>query len=160
MSAAGSNVAMLSVALLRHPAGDPRVAEFVDAIERVNGLAERSEGFVWRFPESENDAAAAVGRPLLDGDARAIASFSVWRTVEDLARFVYHTLHGSFYRRRAEWFEAGETSAHVLWPVTPGHVPDITEALDRLEQLKSEGPSEAAFDFGHWRSSTAQTETT
>jgi hypothetical protein len=150
---------MLSVALLRHPEGDPRVAGFFDGVDRVHAIAERSDGFVWRFLESETDAAAAAGRPLLGGDARAISSFSVWRTVEDLERFVYHTLHGSFYRRRAEWFEAGETSAHVLWPVASGHVPDIGEALDRLEQLQSEGPSEAAYDFGHWRQKTAQTET-
>lgn len=45
------HLAHFNWATLKAPVGDPRVAPFVDAVPKVNALAERSPGFVWRSGE-------------------------------------------------------------------------------------------------------------
>jgi hypothetical protein len=35
----------------------------------------------------------------------------------------------------------------VLWWVPAGHIPTADEALDRLDRLRREGPTPAAFTF-------------
>ncbi|MDJ0823297.1 MAG: DUF3291 domain-containing protein [Paracoccaceae bacterium] len=125
--------------------GDPAVAPFVDAVGRVNALAERADGFVWRSGD-EQTRAKAVGWPLFD-DPKVIASFSVWQSPEALKAFVYQTVHGAFYRRRAEWFEPDKGPNYALWWVPEGHIPDFAGARDKVEALIAKGPSEQVFDF-------------
>ena len=131
-------------------ADDPAVAEFIDAVPAVNALATRSPGYVWSMGGGEDAAARAIGRPLAEDGVPVIASFSVWASVEDFDHFVNNTLHGKFLRRRAEWFLPG-TSGMVLWYVDAGHIPDVDEALDRLDQLRAEGPGPDVFTLKHWK---------
>ena len=35
----------------------------------------------------------------------------------------------------------------VLWWVEPGHIPSVAEAIERLERLRRDGPTPAAFTF-------------
>lgn len=143
------NIAHFNYGVMIAPKGDPLVAEFVDRIPLVHAAAERSDGFVWRFPGDEAEEAAAIGRPIA-GSKPTICSFSVWRTVENFEHFLHKTVHGNFLRRRETWFVPGR-SEMVLWNVADGHVPDIVEALDRLEQLREEGPGLAVFTLSSWR---------
>ena len=46
---AGTHLAQLNVGHARFPTDDPRMAEFMGALDAVNALAERSPGFVWRL---------------------------------------------------------------------------------------------------------------
>jgi hypothetical protein len=50
-------------------------------------------------------------------------------------------------RRRREWFERMSEAFMVLWWVPRGHRPGIAEAIARLEMLRREGPTPAAFSF-------------
>jgi len=111
MSYPTRHLAHFSWGTLRAPADDPQVIPFAEAIPRVNSQAEASPGFVWRY-----------------GDERIIASYSIWETPEALKAFVYQGSHGTFYNRRAEWFDQDAPRGYVLWWVAPGHRPDITEA--------------------------------
>ena len=43
------HVAELNIGRLNYPIDDPRMAAFVDNLGRVNALAERMPGFVWRL---------------------------------------------------------------------------------------------------------------
>jgi hypothetical protein len=43
------HLAQINIARLRHPEGDPRVADFFANLDRVNAAAERMPGFVWRL---------------------------------------------------------------------------------------------------------------
>lgn len=140
------HLAHFNWATLRAPVGDPLVAGFVDAVDRVNGIAERSPGFVWRLGD-EGSAAIRIGWPLFIEDQRVIASFSVWERPEDLKSFVYKTVHGAFFRRREEWFEPGTRFNYALWWIAPGHVPDIAEARERVDTLVANGPSTEVFTF-------------
>jgi len=43
------NLAQLNIATLLHPIDHPAIKEFVDNLDRINLLAEKSKGFVWRL---------------------------------------------------------------------------------------------------------------
>ena len=149
-------VAELNIGRLLYPVDDPRIADFVNNLARVNELAERMPGFVWRLvSESTNDNALDV-RPF--ADPTLAVNMSVWQRVEDLEQFVWKTVHQRFYARKAEWFEALASHHLVMWFVEDGHIPSLAEAKARLDHLQRHGNSDVAFDWSHldhvklWRS--------
>jgi Domain of unknown function (DUF3291) len=134
------HLAQFNIARIKYPLDDPRMKEFVDNVERVNGLAEKIEGFVWRL----QDASGNAMNMLVYDDPRILPNLTLWESVEALERFVFRTLHSRFYGRREEWFEPIKTPL-VLWWVPAGHRPPLSEGVERLEHLKAHGPSEHAF---------------
>ena len=48
---------------------------------------------------------------------------------------------------RRQWFARPDAAYQVLWWVPVGHVPTAEEGLARLDRLRREGPSAAAFTF-------------
>ena len=50
------HLAQLNIGRLRYPTDDPRMADFMNNLDLVNGLAERSRGFVWRLRDGSNNA--------------------------------------------------------------------------------------------------------
>jgi hypothetical protein len=140
---AGRHLAELNIGRLRHDIDDPRVADFTNNLALVNGIAERSAGFVWRYVDDSGNATNT--RPY--ADPRIIVNFSVWENVESLERFVWQTIHKRFYGRRIEWFEPLEGPSFVLWWVPAGHRPSVQEAVGRLDHLKQHGPSDHAFGW-------------
>ena len=72
---------------------------------------------------------------------------SVWKDVESLNQYVYRSAHAEIMRRRTEWFEKMREMFVVLWWVPVGHRPAIEEAVAKLELLRANGPTEAAFTF-------------
>jgi len=136
------HLAEFNIARIRYPLDDPRMAEFVDNVHRVNTLAEQIDGFVWRL---QDESGHAMNMTVYD-DPSILPNLTVWKTVEALERFVWQTLHGRFYRRREEWFEPMGTPL-VLWWIEAGHKPTMDEGVDRLESLKAFGPCEHAFGW-------------
>jgi hypothetical protein len=139
-------IAHLNVARLRHGWDDPRSAGFVGAIARVNALAERAPGFVWREADGAVEA-ALEGPDAPFGPGVNAATLSVWESAEALRRFTYETVHGAFVGRRAEWFAPLDGPTYVLWPVSERHFPTVAEAAERLAMLRAYGPTAAAFDL-------------
>lgn len=127
--------------------GSSAVAEFEDAIDAVNSLAERSPGFVRNIGGETLDAQVAASEHPLMRNPRLAATLSVWEHPKALDHFVNNTLHGAFLRRRANWFETTDEPNYVMWPIKAGHVPTLEEALERLSLLGENGPSSEAFDF-------------
>src|SRR5437868_7834461 len=74
------HLAQLNIGRLRYPTDDPRVADFMNNLDLVNALAERSEGFVWRLKDDTGNATNI--RPY--GDPQMIVNLSVWESVEAL----------------------------------------------------------------------------
>jgi hypothetical protein len=143
------HLAQLNVGRIRYPLDDLRMADFTTNLALVNGIAERSAGFVWRYVDESGNATDT--RPY--ADPRIIINFSVWESVEALERFVWQTVHKRFYGRRTDWFEHFEGPSVVLWWVPVGHRPGVEEAVARLEYLKKHGPGDHAFD---WQTASAQ----
>ncbi len=127
------------------PAEHPDNADFVNNLDRVNAIAEKQPGFVWRLTGDGNDA---LDVQAFD-DPNIAVNMSVWEDLDSLADFVYRSEdHLAIMRRRAEWFE--KTKVHlVLWWIEAGHLPSLDEAIDRLNTLIAGGPSENAFTFRH-----------
>ena len=121
----------------------PRLADFMANLDRINALAERSPGFVWRL---QSDSGNATDIQVSD-DPRLIINLSVWESVEALAGFAYRTAHSKIMARRAEWFERMERPYLALWWVPAGHRPDVAEAMAKLDRLAERGPSPEAFTF-------------
>ena len=138
------HLAQLNVGRLRAPIDDPIIAEFKDALDRINALADRSPGFVWRLQTEEGNATAL--HPIDDDELVAI-NMSVWESIEALADYVYRSDHTAFLRRRREWFERYGKVYLVLWWIPAGHIPSIDEALARLDDLEVVGPTREAFTF-------------
>jgi hypothetical protein len=136
-------LAQINVARLLHALDDPRIAEFVDNLDRVNALAERSEGFIWRLKDETGNATGIE----FDADPRVIVNMSVWETIEALEAFAYKTMHRRFVQRRKEWFELFGAAYVALWWVEDGHRPDPAEGRHRLAHLDAYGPSPNAFTF-------------
>ena len=142
----GSRIAHFNIARLRHPPGDPRVAEFVDNSKRVNEVATRSKGYVWHLTDGE----ALVTNPEYkgpSGDPRLAFSMSVWESREDFSAFVYKTVHSSFFKRRAEWFEPWSGPNYVMWDFAGEPPIMLEEGWKRLGQLADNGPSASAYDL-------------
>ena len=138
------HLAQLNIGRIRYEIDDPRMADFANNLAMVNGLAERTPGFVWRYIDSSGNSTAT--RPYA-GDPRMAINLSVWESVEALERFVWQTVHKRFYGRRPEWFEHLGESYFVMWWVPAGHRPTVEEAVERLEHLKTHGPSDHAFGW-------------
>lgn len=139
------NLAQLNIGRFRYPTDDPRMADFMNNLDRVNAIAERSDGFVWRLKDDSGNATNF--RPFPDPDMAV--NLSVWRDAESLEHYVWNTVHKQFYRRRAEWFELMGTHHFVMWWVDEGHRPSIEEAKTRLDHLQAHGDSDFAFGWSH-----------
>jgi hypothetical protein len=137
------DLAQLNIGRLVAPTDSPIVAEFMEALDAVNALADESPGFVWRFQTEQGNATAERPFP----DDTILVNFSTWTSVEALSDYVYRSVHAEYLRRRREWFERFEGVGIVLWWVAAGHRPTIDEAIERLEQLQVRGPTASAFTF-------------
>ncbi|MFF3618949.1 DUF3291 domain-containing protein [Streptomyces sp. NPDC002467] len=140
---AATHLAQLNVAALRHPLDDPRITPFVELLDPVNAAADGAPGFVWRLVE-EGEADATGLRPAGDD---VIVNLSVWENQEALWDFAYRSGHLEAMRRRREWFERHVEAHLVLWWVPAGHLPTVGEALERLADLQTHGPTPRAFTF-------------
>jgi len=140
------HLAELNIGRLRAPVDDPRVAEFMANLDRINGLGKRSPGFVWMM-EGSGEPGTGNTENAIGGDPQFVANMSVWESAEALEHFVWNTVHRQFYQRRAEWFEVMGAQHFVMWWVPQGHRPTLDEGLARLERMKAQGASDEAFGW-------------
>ena len=141
-----SRIAHFNVARLLHEPTDPRVAEFVDNTKKVNAVAMRSRGYVWHLA----DDSALVTNPKytgFNGDTRLAYSMSVWETLQDFKAFVHQTVHGTFLKRRTQWFEPWQGPNYVIWNFEGDPPIPLEEGWRRLNFLAENGVSEQAYDF-------------
>jgi len=137
-------LAQLNIGVIKGPIDSPVMAEFVANLDRINALAERTPGFVWRLQTEEGNATAI--RPYPENENMAV-NMSVWKDVDSLRLFVFHSEHVQIMRRRQEWFEKMTEAFLVLWWVPRGHRPGIEEAKAKLEMLRAKGSTAEAFTF-------------
>ena len=138
------HLTQLNIGRILFPMDTPEMSGFKDNLDRINALADSSEGFVWRLVgDGSNDATSL--RPF--DDDTLLVNMSVWQNLEDLKNYVYKSVHTDYLKRRAEWFEKMQDVIVVLWWVPKGHIPTVQEAKERLEHLRTNGSSEFAFSF-------------
>mgnify|MGYP000861075647 FL=1 len=146
---AGQHLAEFNFGTLKHDFDDPRIADFKDNLDLVNGLAQNSRGFVWRMLDDDMQDAQHDAAGVFDGNERTASTLSVWEDFESLSNFVWKTIHRKFFDRRAEWFNAEGNSNFVMWWVDIGHQPTVEEAMDRFNHHKINGDTDFAFGWKH-----------
>ena len=135
-------LAQLNIAEMQFDMDDERMKDFVDNLDRINGLAESSDGFLWRLQDEDGNATSF--RPFGDN---YLVNLSVWRDLDALRRFVFESAHVEIMRRRKEWFERMGEAYVVLWWIPAGERPTEAQAGERLDMIRREGPTPEAFNF-------------
>ena len=136
-------LAQFNIGRIKYPLDDPRMKEFVDNVDRVNALASRLPGFVWRL---QDKSGTALNIRVMD-DPRIVPNLTLWQDEKSLTDFVFNTVHKRFIQRAHEWFEPIDEPKNVLWFVQDDHRPEMQEGVDRLGHLKQYGPTDYAFDY-------------
>jgi len=136
------HLAQLNIAKLKYGFDDPELADFVEALDDVNRLADESPGFVWRLQTEEGDATAIdyFGPEYL-------VNMSVWQDLESLRDYAFRSEHKDVLARRNEWFERMDQAYSVLWWIPTGVIPTLEDAAERLASLRKNGPTATAFTF-------------
>ncbi len=136
-------LAQVNIATARYPQSDSRIQPFYDQLDKINALAERSSGFVWRL---QSDSGNATDIQVTE-DPLLIINLSVWESVEALFEFAYRSAHRNVLVKRRDWFRRPEGRYQALWWVPAGHRPTPEEALEKLAELQKNGPTPSVFDF-------------
>jgi hypothetical protein len=137
------HLAQSNIARMRAPLDDPIMAGFVELLEPLNALADRSLGFIWRMQDEDGDATAIR----VFEDELILFNLSVWESIEALQDYAYRSNHVNAVRVRGDWFEPMSKPNFVLWWVPVGHIPSVEEARERFSMLWEHGPTAAAFTF-------------
>ena len=142
----GYHLAELNIGRLLAATDDPLVAEFMENLDRINGMGKRMPGFVWMM-EGSGEPGTGNTDAKIEGDPQFVSNLTVWESVETLEQFVWNTVHRQFYEHREKWFEVLGGMHFVMWWVPVGHEPTLDEALARLRHLEEQGDSDHAFGW-------------
>lgn len=138
-------LAQLNVATAQSgDAQDPAMDSFWAEVPGINALADADPGLVWRLQDEETGNAGSFEIP---GQDAMIVNLSVWKDLPALHAFVFRSGHRHIMARKGEWFSEPKEPTTALWWVPAGHRPTVEEAWERLQTLRKEGPTEAAFTF-------------
>ena len=136
-------IAQINIAKARDAIDSVEMKGFVDRLDEINALADKSPGFVWRLQTEDGDATSIQAFD----DPMFIVNLSVWESIESLKLFVYQSTHVELVRDRDAWFSKIIQAHQTLWWIPVDHIPTIEEGRDRLKFLDENGPTETAFTF-------------
>ena len=134
-------LAQLNIGKPKFPLDHPGIADFMDNLVLINGIAEQSPGFIWRLKDESGDATSIQSFD----DPDILVNMSVWESIHALKQFMFKSNHVDFLKRRSEWFHKMPQSAYVMWWIEDGHIPSVTEAKQKLTYLHTHGESADAF---------------
>ncbi len=137
------HLAQVNIARLLAPIDSPVLLDFVNNLDRINELAEQSQGFIWRLKGDDNNATALR----IFEDDFLIVNMSVWESKDALFGFTYSSDHVEILKRKKEWFHKISDMHMALWYIEAGHEPSADEAKERLKYLNEVGESPYAFTF-------------
>lgn len=137
------HLAQVNIARMIAPLDSPVMCDFVNNLERINEIAEKHEGFVWRLKGEQNDATTLR----VFEDDYLIINMSVWLSLEALFKFTYSSEHVGILKRKKEWFTKMKDMHMAFWYLPIGHEPTPTEAKARLRYLNDNGATPYAFTF-------------
>ena len=137
------HLAQLNVGTMIAPTDDPRVADFMNALDKINALADNSPGFVWRL---QSESGNATDFRAFDDD-NILINMSVWESVDALHFYTYKTAHAEYIKRRKEWFHLFGKPHMCLWWIPAGHIPTLEEAVEKLAHFTEHGPTAEVFSF-------------
>ena len=137
-------LAQLNIAEATAKMDSPVMADFVNNTDRINTIAEESDGFVWRLVGDDSDDSYSINA---FNSEYILVNMSVWKDLESLFNYVYNSGHVEIFKRKKEWFKKMLKMHIVLWYIEDGHIPTVEEGKERLEYLQKNGESPYAFGF-------------
>ena len=137
-------LAQINIAKLLKPIDHPQIADFVNQLDEINALAEKSKGFVWRLTDEDTNDATSLN-PF--NDPSLIVNMSVWEDINSLKEYVYNSGHIKVFIRRKEWFDKPKNAHMALWWIEKNVFPTAIEGKKRIEYLQQFGSSKYAFTF-------------
>ncbi len=77
-----------------------------------------------------------------------VMTMAVWKSMPDLMNFVYRdTVHGKAMRPLRDWVTRDEGPTLVLWWLDDGERVTPESAWERMQSLRTNGPTVEAFDL-------------
>ena len=137
------HLAQINIAKMKASLDDPIMAEFAEALDEVNLVAEQSPGFIWRLQTPSGNATDLRAY----SDPKMLVNISVWQSVEQLKVYVYQSLHREFFIRRRKWFEKYQGEHFAMWWIKAGHLPSMEEGKAKLKYLELHGDTPECFTF-------------
>jgi hypothetical protein len=136
------HLAQINIASPVAPLDAATMAGFVAGLPRMNALAERSPGFVWRLTGEDGDDATTL-RVFED----VMVNMSVWESIAALKTYAYKSEHVRYVRRRHDWFDPPTSPHMALWWIPAGTIPTLEDGEQRIEHLRNHGETPHAFTF-------------
>ena len=124
------------------PLDDPIMQDFINNLDKINAIADKSDGFIWRLQDEDKDEGAIVFQ-----DDSLVINMSVWENLDSLFNYTYNSGHIEVFKRKKEWFSKMKMMHMAFWYVPEGYEPTFQEAKDRLEYLNTHGDTPFAFSF-------------
>jgi len=121
---------------------DPIMQDFVNNVDRMNAIADASEGFIWRLKDEDKDETAIIFQ-----DDTLLINMSVWENLESLFNYTYNSEHIEVLKRKKEWFSKMKIMHMVFWYIPKGYKPTFQDAKSRLDYLNIYGDTPYAFSF-------------
>ena len=137
------HLAELNIAKFKYPTTDERMADFMNNLDRINALADRAEGFIWRLKSDGSNNATDLR---VSEDEYAV-NMSVWTDAKALENYVFKTAHVQMYKRKAEWMEMMDKPHMVFWWIPEGTIPTLTNAINNLDEYELNGPTDKLFGW-------------
>jgi len=135
-------IAQLNIADAKADPTSRLMQGFYERIDEINALAETSKGFIWRYEDTEPNAAQRIFN-----NSALVINMSVWQDIESLKHFVYQTAHKELIKGKKDWFKKMPEMHQVMWWIKAGHTPNLTEAKQKLDLVRERGPTPEAFYF-------------
>ncbi|MEP3428967.1 MAG: DUF3291 domain-containing protein [Roseibium sp.] len=134
------------------PYNSPAIKGFREAEPGAFSELERSYGFIARSGYDGDEGPDSWGTQVFpscwtdNGDGFAPSTLSLWVSLEALMAATYHGAHGQAFKQGHLWHDHNsQLPGSVFWWVLNNHQPDWSEAVDRFEKLRADGPSPEAF---------------
>lgn len=136
------HLAQVNIAKRLAPMENPMMKDFVGNLDRINTVADSSEGFIWRLQNEDKEEAAIIFQ-----DDTLIINMSVWKDLESLFKFTYNSEHIEIFRRKKEWFSKIKMMHMAFWYTLEDYQPTFKDAKNRIDYLNNHGESPYAFTF-------------
>jgi len=136
------HLAQVNIAKRLAPLDDPIMQDFMNNLDKINAIADCSDGFIWRLQDEDKDEAESVFQ-----DDSLVINMSVWKNLDSLFNYTYNSGHIEVFKRKKEWFSKMKMKHMAFWYVPEGYEPTIQDAKDRLDYLNTHGDTAYAFSF-------------
>lgn len=136
------HLAQVNIAKRLAPMDDPVMQDFINNVERINTIADKAEGFIWRMQDEDKELAVEIFQ-----DDALLINISVWKNLESLFDYTYKSGHIEVFKRKKEWFRKMKMVHMAFWYVPEGYVPTFKDAKNRLDYLNKYGDTPYAFTF-------------